>query len=277
VSWKIRDMLSDENLQANHELAEGLVAFAAKQLARAAKQLALRGEAIHGGIHQSRKSLRRVRAALALGGKFDERALKLDADLRALCGGLSVARDAGALVEGLQRLRSESPTSLSLRIVNAAMRRRDQVVARVLQRDVEFASRRQRLAQFLVRLQRLDWRKADLHIIAKHFSRSAKRVEKALRALRRQPDDDENWHRYRRRLRRLRQQESIMQELAPQLMPHCLTDEAHATAMGHAQDDVLILRHCGAGSPFTPAQRQLLRQLANARLQQARAQVMQTE
>jgi len=43
-----------------------------------------------------------------------------------------------------------------------------------------------------------------------------------------------------------------------------------ATLLGEAQDDALLLRHCGARSPFPPELRKLLRKEARARLRRVR-------
>lgn len=79
--------------------------FALAELDRAAAQLACEGEARHAGVHQARKSLRRVRATLALARRaLGEPGRRLDEDLARLCRGLSALRDGQALVEALQRL-----------------------------------------------------------------------------------------------------------------------------------------------------------------------------
>ncbi len=44
-----------------------------------------------------------------------------------------------------------------------------------------------------------------------------------------------------------------------------------ATVLGEAQDDALLLRHCGSHSPFPPLLRKLLRAEARARLGRVRA------
>ena len=69
-------------------LGLGLKDFANGQLRQAEAFLACDGESLHAGIHQARKSIRRVRATLALGLRsIDPRAKRLDDDLGRLCRG----------------------------------------------------------------------------------------------------------------------------------------------------------------------------------------------
>lgn len=88
-----------------------LQAEAEQELERAARQLARPGEERHQGIHQARKSIRRVRAMLALAGasfSATPSVRRLDASLRSLCRGLSALRDADALRDALLHLSGDA-------------------------------------------------------------------------------------------------------------------------------------------------------------------------
>ncbi|NDK38888.1 CHAD domain-containing protein [Pseudoxanthomonas gei] len=253
-----------------------LAMLAAGQLQLAETFLASDVADLHAGIHQARKSIRRVRSALALG----RRALgvggrRLDAELGRLCRGLSRLRDAQALVEALQRLRDKAPRELQAILPAAeaaACQRRDRLLQQALARDPHFAARRRRLRAASLRLQRLDWAALRTADITKAAQRSERRAAKAGRRARQKSSDDESWHVFRRRLRRLHQQDSLLAALQLPVRAEAKALEHQAQALGEAQDDAMLLAHCGRRSPFTPAQRALLRKTARERLRDARGQ-----
>ena len=256
-------------------LGHRLLAFARDQLEQAGAHLARNGEARHAGVHQARKCLRRTRAVLALGRKqLGPRARGLDEDLGRLCRGLSHLRDAQALVEALTRLEANAPEALRAQLpdlIAAARNRRDRILVSALARDPEFAARRSRLHRLRDRLSALTWSGLDDPAVVAAVARSERRAERAGRRAGKHPDSDAHWHDYRRRLRRLRQQDTLLAELQPGLRPHADNLEERATALGEAQDDALLLRHCGKRSPFPAHERARLRRLARERLRQARA------
>jgi hypothetical protein len=255
-------------------LGRRLKAFALSELAEAQALLAKSGEARHEGVHQARKRLRRTRAALALGRKaLGREGRRLDEDLGRLCRGLSPLRDAQALIEGLQRLPASESDPLARALpdmVALARRRRDDCLARALARDPDLQRRRQRLKAMAARLEALDWDRVTAGAVAKAVARSEKRLAKARRRAARRPGDDARWHALRRRLRRLRQQDHLLATLEPDLRPLGNVTADEATVLGEAQDDALLLRHCGSHSPFPPPLRRLLRAEARARLGRVR-------
>jgi len=251
-----------------------LKAFAREQIQLARDHLARQGEDRHLGIHQARKCIRRTRATLALGKQeFDRHAERLDEDLGKLCRGLSALRDAQALVEELERLDAvAAPDALPIlsRAKVAARQRRDQMLERALRRDAKLESRRRRLLLALERLDSLDWKKLDERGVVKAVKRSKRRVDKAAPRAKRHPENEEAWHLYRRRLRRLHQQHTLLATIQPGLLPASMGQEARASALGELQDDVLLLKRCGNHSPFPAELRPVLRGIARERLQKAR-------
>lgn len=257
-----------------------LGAYAVNELRQAAALLDLPGDARHEGVHQARKSMRRVRACLALRGRSGQgeeeatrRVAALDADLRALCRGLSAVRDAQALCEALERLASDVPKPAARRFARIralARARRAQALASALERDPGFARRRRRLAALAEAVSALDWARQDADALERGLARGRRRVRKARKHVRRHADDDAGWHRYRRRLRRLRQQ--VIALMASGLPPPRGRRklEAASKRLGEAQDDALVLRACRRKGLFDREQRALLRALARARLQRAR-------
>jgi len=248
--------------------------FALSELSQAQSLLAKAGDDRHAGVHQARKRLRRARAALALGSKaLGREGRRLDDDLGQLCRGLSPLRDAQALIEGLQRLPASEPGPLASALpdlLGLARQRRDQCLARTLARDADFQRRRDRLLAMATRLEALDWQDVKRGAVAKSIARSQERLANARRRAARNPKDDARWHAMRRRLRRLRQQDHLLAALEPDLRPEDNVTAEEATVLGEAQDDALLLRHCGSHSPFPPPLRKLLRAEARARLGRAR-------
>ena len=268
-------MASMTSFDGNPAIGSRLMAFASGQLLQAQTLLAQEGEARHSGIHEARKCIRRTRAALALGARvFDGREERLDDELGRLCRGLSPLRDAQALIEALQRLDDSAPPAVRdiLPLAGMAVRkRRDVMLQHALQRDPQFDARRQRLSAAQARLLRLPWQSVSGDDIAKAVMRSKRRAHKAQRRVERHPDDDEAWHVFRRRLRRLRQQDTLLATLRPDLRPSTGHHEHQAQTLGESQDDALLLRHCGGRSPFPADQRRLLRDIARERLQRTRS------
>jgi CHAD domain len=257
-----------------------LKAFALAQLDQAERHLAREGEDRHAGIHQARKCLRRSRALLALATKsFAAESERLDAALGRLCRGLSSLRDAHAILEALRQVQTDAPTDTraALAGVDAPARaHRDALLARALARDPEFAARRQRLRGMRERLARLDWSAVDANVLRDGLARSERRLAKARKRARKHPQDDELWHSYRRKLRRLRQQDSLLAEIGSPVRPDTegLAERAHA--LGASQDDFLVLRYCApasrlGGGRLPRAQRERLRALAQERLRRARS------
>ena len=251
-----------------------LLAFAREQLQMAGDHLAREGEDRHLGIHQARKCIRRTRATLALGKRvFDRHAKSLDDELGRLCRGLSALRDSQALIEELERLEAVAPPEalpILSRAKVAARERRDQMLERTLRRDARLESRRRRLLHALERIGTLDWKSLDERKVVKAVKRSRRRVRKSAPRAERHPDDEAAWHIYRRRLRRLHQQHTLLATLQPGLLPTSIGQEARASALGELQDDVLLLKRCGNHSPFPAELRPMLRGIARERLQKAR-------
>lgn len=251
-----------------------LKAFAISGTEEARALLAKPGDDRHHGVHQARKRLRRTRAALALGRKALGRdGRRLDEELGRLCRGLSPLRDAQALIEGLQRLPASEPGPLASALPEMealARQRRDECLAKTLARDPDLKRRRERLLALARRLEALDWEGVKPGAVAKAIARSEERLAKARRRAARDPRDDARWHAMRRRLRRLRQQDHLLAAVEPGRQPIGSVTAEEAAVLGEAQDDALLLRHCGSRSPFPPPLRKLLRAEARARLGRVR-------
>lgn len=261
---------ADAPRRGSRSLGLRFMDFASAQLLAAERHLSRAGEARHVGIHEARKCLRRVRALLAFGrGVLDSRAARLDIELRRINRGLSVLRDAQALIEALRRLNASASPELRASLpqaMRAASESRDRILARAMQVDPDFRSRRRRLLAARSQLARLDWQSVVPDVLRSALRRSEMRYEKAGRRAQRRRDDDQAWHTLRRRLRQLRQQDSLLAELRPGVRSALKDLENRAIRLGESQDDALLLSRCGPRSPFPPEQRKLLRAVARQRL-----------
>ncbi|MEQ1512022.1 MAG: CHAD domain-containing protein [Lysobacteraceae bacterium] len=277
MSRSTADVSTKPNAPAPGKLPLGmrLLVFAGEQLQQAQIDLARKGEALHDGIHQARKCIRRARATLALGARvFGPHADALDDELGRLCRGLSHLRDAQALIEVLQRLDAQAPEPVRAILPAAerlARQRRDDILERALVRDPAFMARRMRLQAAQHRLARLDWRAVGEAEVSSAVKRSQRRADKAAKQIKKHPGDDEAWHIYRRRLRRLRQQDNLLAELLPALRLSKKRARDLTDILGESQDDALLLRHCDRRSPFPSEQRKQLRAIARERLRRTRS------
>ena len=252
-----------------------LGADAQRELERAARQLARPGEERHEGIHQARKSIRRARAVLALGGPGFAglpAVRRIDVELRSLCRGLSSLRDADALRDALLHLSDESvlgPIECERLCAFVAVLRNRRLAA-ALGRDPDFARRRDRLQVAQSKVAALPWPTVEETAVRMAFAAARARLDKALKRAR-GSDDAEDWHRLRRRLRRLRQQESALTRCAPQLGLVVEGIGELAERMGSAQDHALLLAHCQRSGVFPPRDRANLRRLVQPLYDAARA------
>lgn len=254
-----------------------LHAYASDELERAIDCLTWPGARLHAGVHQARKSMRRVRAALALGAPALGPGGKLiDREVRHVNRSLSTLRDAQALVETLEHLAKKHDTPDA----NALFKRARRIAAQAriaqarasLQEDRDFAGKRAVLAVLSAGLQALPW-----HVVIDIEVRSSlRRSEAKARAASRKATAsgrDEDWHHWRRRARRLSQQHRAVGDLmAPQDADRA-RDKRLAVLLGEAQDYALLLLHCNARSPFTADDRKSLRMLAKKGAKRARANI----
>lgn len=265
------------NIESESELAPGelLRAYATDELANALACLGARGARLHAGIHQARKSMRRTRAALALGGPTLGRGGQLvDRELQRVVRSLSPLRDAQALVEALHRLAQNEPTSATYPLLQRA--RRAAVRQRILRAreamadgNASMAENRELLVVLAAAMHSLPWSSIPAATVQAALRRSASKAAAASkRAMR--SGRDEDWHRWRRRARRLSQQQRA---LGDRPRGASKPDKTLAVLLGEAQDYALLIDHCGADSPFTYPDRQALQAIAVKRVSRLRARI----
>lgn len=249
--------------------------YAAGELAHAIACLSWRGARLHTGVHQARKSLRRTRATLALGrSALGPGADLIDRELRRMNRRLSKLRDAQALVSTLDHLlRKEADDADSppvLRRVRriAAQARADRARAAMVD-DPQLRDKRALLEVLQAALPALRWSSITETDTRDALQLSQLRVDEAGWRVQ-TTGRDEDWHRWRRRARRLSQQQRALGGAIPAPPEAEKRAKRLAVLLGEAQDYALLREHCGKRSAFAEADRRLLRALTEHGMQRLR-------
>ena len=255
----------------------GLRVYACAELDRAIALLARRGGRIHGGVHQGRKSLRRTRATLALGEPvLGPGADLLQREISRINRKLSQLRDAQALIETLDRLMRKDIAHECLpilrRVRRIAAKARAERARQALTDDPGLSEKRALLSTLRAALPALAWGAVTIENVREALRLSQKRVdESGTRA--RLSGRDEDWHRWRRRVRRLSQQHRALGDAWPDIDSAKKRCKTLAEYLGEAQDYALLRDHTGKRSPFADVDRAVLRALADAGTKHARERI----
>ena len=254
-----------------------LCAYACDELDRAIAHLGWRGGRVHAGVHQARKSLRRTRATLALGtAVLGPGAALIDREVRRVNRRLSKMRDAQALVETLDRLIAKGKPPEALPVLRRA--RRTAAIARVenarreLASDPAFAQKRALLVTLRAALPALPWDTLTETRVRDALAEGLVRIDVA-GARARATGRDEDWHRWRRRVRRLSQQHRAVGSLVVDINAARRRVKTLAELLGEGQDYALLHDHCGKRSIFPDPDRQILAALAEVGAQRMRARI----
>lgn len=254
-----------------------LRAYACSELARAIAHLGWRGGRVHEGVHQGRKSLRRTRATLALGAAIlGPGAELIDREVRRVNRRLSKMRDAQALVETLDRLIAKGKAPEALPVLRRA--RRTAAMARVesarreLASDPGLARKRALLVTLHAALPALPWDALTETRVRDALADGMVQIDVA-GARARATGRDEDWHRWRRRVRRLSQQHRAVGPLIVDINAARRRVKTLAELLGEGQDYALLHDHCGKRSIFADPDRQVLATLANLGAERMRARI----
>jgi CHAD domain-containing protein len=278
--------LADNSPVASAPLLDGAIfagalrAYACAELDRAIAYLARRGGRVHAGVHQARKSLRRTRSVLALGlSVLGPGAALLDREVRRVNRQLSAMRDAQALVETLDRLirKNKAPElgPVLRRARRIAAQARAESARAKLASDPGFARKRAMLTTLRAAMPALPWNALTENRLRDALDRGLARIGEArTRALSTGRDTD--WHRWRRRVRRLSQQHRALGNLVEGLDIARKRCKSLAVGLGEAQDYALLRDHCGRRSIFSETDRHLLRALADDGTRRMRERVEQS-
>ena len=222
------------------EPCDQLRAYTLGQLQRAITCLTWRGSRAHQGVHQARKSMRRVRACLALGkSALGAGANMLDRELSKICDGLSAVRDAQARVESLDRLLTGNAESeIRSCLVSAkrlAMKARADAMRNEQADDPYFLTRRERLQVLIAAIPVLPWNHINVNALTDAVQCTLQACDQAAEtALKRGREKD--WHRLRRRRRRMAQQQTALEQSAIVLPKLEIPDRKLGELLGQAQD-----------------------------------------
>ncbi|MEL3955005.1 MULTISPECIES: CHAD domain-containing protein [Stenotrophomonas] len=179
-------------------------ALAARECTAIAEALSPQPD-VHDAVHRARKTIRRLRALLALLENSHFETGQADAALRRLGQGLSALRDAHVVVDTCQRLAAQQPALPWAEVGRRLTVRRDARLAQALARDPAFARRHAALGRIVRDLQGQPWESLARRDLRKGLARSERRTAKAEKRAARSRDT-EDLHRWRRRVRRLRMQ-----------------------------------------------------------------------
>lgn len=250
-------------------LGSALQEYAAAELVSAMAGLSQPGGRLHAGVHRARKALRRARATLALGGStLGPGGTLLDRELRGLNLGLSVLRDRHALVETLDRLLDGGHAPPTLQLLRRARRiaaaARAGAAREARQPDSALSRALALLPVIAAALPALPWPQLRAEGVGAAVELSQDAMRRAgERAQRRGKDED--WHRWRRRARRLSQQRRAL-KTAGWSVDTPAFDRDVTDLLGVAQDLNLLYDQCGRDSPFSDADRRRLRRFARSEL-----------
>lgn len=230
---------------------------------------------MHAGIHQARKSIRRVRAMLALcGTTLGPGSALVDRQLRRLNRQLSPLRDAHALVETLDRL-ALKPRNPQTREALASARKIAGRRCTALARQADFVRALGEVEAVVAMLQAalhgLPWTDVTVPTLMEAMDAAARKTKRE-RQHATAHDDAEDWHRWRRSMRRLSQQQRAAAAAGLVLQPDGF--DRHLTEqLGVMQGLSLLIAHCGDGSPFPKPTRVDLRHFAERSLTRQRKRI----
>ena len=257
-------------------LGAALRDYGLAELATAIDALRMRGSRVHAGVHRARKSIRRTRALLALGGAaLGPGAALLDRQLRRVNRRLSPLRDAHALVETIDRLtlkaRDEAVSGVLKRARRVAAGRRA-TLARTPPFTQPLGDAQALLMTLQAALHGLPWASLVAEEVIEAMAAAARKAEGARhRAQTRGKSED--WHRWRRRMRRMSQQHRAATSVRLAPVPPSLFDKNLTEQLGVMQDLSLLVEHCERDSPFSKPDRQVLRRFAEGTLARQRRRV----
>lgn len=169
----------------------------------------------HGAIHETRKAARRFRAGLELCAALNSDAIAAaDRRVRRIGKKLSPLRDAHVAAETAAALRT-GPLAAHWRELQQALRqRRDGLLRQVLQDDPAFRRLRRQALHARAELATLDFTPLEAKQLVQALRDSCARLQRAQRAASAVYATSGQRHRWRRRLRRLRQQLDFVQHIA---------------------------------------------------------------
>ena len=242
-------------LQRDETVADGLRRAVRGQLAESSDALAgvSDRDELGAAVHATRKSIKRVRAALrlsrdALGTQTYERE---NADLRAIAGRLAGARDAQVLIETLDALEQRSEEELSQATERLQARLEDDHAREIsaMAADGELAvATRQALEQARARTAHWSFAEEGFGAVKPGLRRVYRRGRRQLRAACEQPTA-ENLHATRKRVKDLWHAAELLCEADPKRMKRLARDAHEVASLLGDHHDLSVLRDYAAANP----------------------------
>jgi len=186
-------------------MGSSLAALARKECKAVAKALANRKDR-HRGVHEARKALRRLRSLLALvSDAVGAETAKIDIALRHQARRLSALRDSQVAVAIAEKLAADDETGEWAIAAQVLAVQRDLLLETELGKDPGFARRIAAMADIVIVLDKLRWKRVTQKSLQRSIKQSHRRVNKSERDAAEQ-GTPASLHRWRRRVRRLRLQ-----------------------------------------------------------------------
>ncbi|WP_229679226.1 CHAD domain-containing protein [Dyella caseinilytica] len=161
----------------------------------------------HGGIHDARRSCRRLRSLLAfMAASLDPQpTAKADKTLRQLTHSFSGLRDAHVAARTARRLAAAHASTITPVLIQQLEERSESLLADALEQDPAWKDRRSKAERIAKLIDALDWQAITPSLAKDALKHSVRRMKKARRVALEQRED-EAFHLWRRRTRQLRYQ-----------------------------------------------------------------------
>lgn len=203
----------------------------------------------------------------------------LNRELRRINDGLSSLRDAQALVETLDRQLAGGHDDETMRLLRRVRRVAASVrvaAAREVQTcDPGLVGRRAMLRVLCAAMAALPWASLSPSQLRDRLADNQARMDQAqVRAI--ASGRDEDWHRWRKRARRLSQQRRALKTAGLDVdlaLDKSASDKRTTQLLGTAQNLSLLLEHCGRRSVFSKPDRNALRRFAAPELARLRQRI----
>jgi CHAD domain-containing protein len=180
----------------------------------------------HGGVHQARKAIRRLRATLILCRKaFGDALLPVDRDLQRLASSLSSLRDAQAVIGTAEKLATDGHDEW-LAVADALRRRRDTLLDDALAKDPGFKRRCHQLRAARQAISALPWSQLRAKTLRKAWEKTTSKVDELADEHAAKPTAA-SLHRWRRRVRRQRLQLETLRKLHKKVGQHAAAHLPH--------------------------------------------------
>jgi CHAD domain-containing protein len=186
------------------KIGSALAALATEEC-RSLQQALTERKELHEGIHDARRSCRRLRSLLSFLAPFGDtqQTEELDQALRQLVHGFADLRDAHMATHTARLLADSHATTLTPAVIDLLQTRARVVLEAALEQDPGWQERRSKAERIAAAVKALKWQNVTPSSAKKVLRHSVKRMKKARRTALEQRTDDA-FHRWRRRARQVR-------------------------------------------------------------------------